>query len=69
MVDLYPEDAANFIKGREDAKRAKLQYDLSMRAHKKYSDRMFGMYDHEPLLGTNSLNSLPSSAYNSPDKE
>ena len=69
LVDLYPEDAASFIKAREDAKRLRKDADEAETKLKKEMGKMFDLYDNEPHFSTELLLSFPASSKASPAKK
>ena len=55
MVDLYPDDAAQFIHARETAKRARYEADKAYEKAKVKMLQMFDVYDQEPAVNTDDL--------------
>ena len=68
MVDMYPEEAGDFITAREEAKKASRAYEDAIRLMEDTSAKLFNVNCEEQIVHKSTIDALPNSNASSPEK-
>ena len=62
MVDMYPEEAGDFITAREEAKKKRKAYDDALRVMEETSAKLFNIDYDEQFINKETIDALPNSS-------